>query len=67
LAEGKGIPVDLVETYQWLSVAAKKGDKAAKAELADLTKKLSQNQLRQGQERDAAFSRQSVGKPALVK
>jgi hypothetical protein len=66
-AEGQGTPADLVEAYQWLSVAAKKGDKAAKAELTGLTKKLSQNQLRQGQERASAFSRQSAGKPALVK
>jgi hypothetical protein len=66
-AQGQGTPVDLVEAYQWLSVASKKGDKAAKAELAGLAKKLSQNQLRQGQERAAAFSRQSVGKSALVK
>ena len=66
-ALGQGTPVDLVEAYQWLSVAAGKGDKAAKEELAALTKKLSPNQLRQGQERAAAFSRQSAGKPALVR
>jgi hypothetical protein len=66
-AEGQGTPADLVEAYHWLSVAAEKGDKAAKAELAGLTRKLSQQQLRQGQERAAAFSRQSAGKPALVK
>src|ERR1035441_9862644 len=63
----RGTPVDVVEAYQWLSVAAKQGDKAAKAELADLTKKLTQEQLRQGQERAAAFSRQSSSKPAFVK
>ena len=66
-AEGQGTPVDLVEAYQWLSVAAEKGDKAAKEELVGLTKTLSQQQLRQGQERAAAFSRQSANKPALVK
>ena len=66
-AEGQGTPVDVVEAYQWLSVAAKQGDKAAMEELADLTKKLSQEQLRQGQERAAAFSRQNAGKPALVR
>ena len=36
-------------------------------ELADLTKKLSRNQLRQGQERAAAFSRRSASKPVPVK
>jgi hypothetical protein len=66
-AQGQGTPVDVVEAYQWLSVAAKQGDKAAKAELADFTKKLTQEQLRQGQERAAAFSRQSTSKPAFVK
>jgi TPR repeat protein len=66
-AQGQGTPVDVVEAYQWLSVAAKQGDKAANKELADLTKKLTQEQLRQGQERAAAFSRQNAGKPALVK
>jgi uncharacterized protein len=60
LAQGQGTPADVIEAYQWLSVAAGKGDKAAKEELADLTKKLSQQQLRQGQERTAAFSRGSV-------
>jgi hypothetical protein len=66
-AEGQGTPVDLVEAYQWLSVAAEKGDKAAREELAGLTRKLSPNQLRHGQERASAFSRQSAGKPALVR
>jgi TPR repeat protein len=66
-AQGQGTPVDVVEAYQWLSVAAKQGDKAAKKELADLTKKLTQEQLKQGQERAAAFSRQSASKPALVR
>jgi len=66
-AQGQGTPVDAVEAYQWLSVAAKQGDKVAVEELADLAKKLTQNQLRQGQERAAAFSRQSASKPALDK
>ena len=66
-AQGHGTPVDVVEAYQWLSVAAKQGDKAAKEELADFTKKLTQEQLKQGRERAAAFSRQRDGKPALVK
>jgi TPR repeat protein len=66
-AQGQGTSVDVVEAYQWLSVAVKQGDKAAKEELADLTKKLSQEQLRQGQERAAAFSRQSASEPALVR
>jgi TPR repeat protein len=67
LAVGQGTPVDVVEAYQWLSLAAGKSDKAAREELAGLTGKLSPNQLRQGQERAAAFSRQSANKPALVK
>jgi hypothetical protein len=66
-AQGQGTPVDVVEAYQWLSVAAKQGDKVAREELADLTKKLTQNQIRQGQERAAAFSRQSARRPALDK
>ena len=66
-AQGQGTSVDVVEAYQWLSVAAKQGDKAAKEELADLTKKLTQEQLKQGQERAAAFSRQSASRPTLVK
>src|ERR1035437_2878896 len=65
-AQGQGTPVDGIEAYQWLSVAAAQGDKAAKKELADLTKKLSQEQLKQEQERAAAFSRQRAGKPVLV-
>jgi hypothetical protein len=56
----------VVQAYQWLSVAAGKGDKAAKEELAGLTKKLSQGQLKRGREKAAAFSRQSASEPALV-
>ena len=67
LAQGQGTPVDQVEAYQWLRVAAEKGDKAAKEDLADLTRKLTQEQLKQGQERAAAFSRQSAGRPAPAK
>ena len=66
-AQGQGTSVDVVEAYQWLSVAAKQGEKAAMEELADLTKKLTQEQLKQGQERAAAFSRQSGSRPTLVK
>jgi hypothetical protein len=67
LAQGQGTPVAVVEAYQWLSVAAGQGDKAAKQELDGLAPKLSQQQLKQGQKRAAAFSRQSAGQPALVK
>ena len=66
-AQGQGTPVDVVEAYQWLCVAAEQGDKVAKEELADLTNKLSQAQLRQGQERAIAFSKQNARKPALAK
>ncbi len=67
LAQGQGTPVDVIEAYQWLSVAAEQGDKAAQEELAGLTKKLTQEQLKQGRERAAAFSRHSASKPPLVK
>ena len=46
-AQGLGTSVDLVEACKWLRLAAEKGDKAAKEELAGLTKKPSQSQLRQ--------------------
>jgi TPR repeat protein len=64
---GEGMPKDLTKALQWFRKAAEKGDKAAREELAGLTRKLSPNQLRQGQERAAAFSRQSANKSALVK
>jgi hypothetical protein len=66
LAQGQGTPVKVVEAYQWLSVAAGKGDKAAQQELDGLTQKLSQQQLKRGRERAAAFSRQSAGKAPPV-
>jgi uncharacterized protein len=65
-AQGEGTPVDMVEAYKWLSIASGKGDKAAKQELDALTKTLSQDQLRQGRERAAVFSRQGGSNPALL-
>ena len=66
LAQGQGTPVKVVEAYQWLSVAAEKGDQAAKQELDGFAKKLSRGQLKRGSERAAAFSRQSAGKAPPV-
>lgn len=46
-AQGLGTSVDVVEACKWLRLAAEKGDQAAKDELAGLTRKPSQPQLRQ--------------------
>ncbi|MGA2657102.1 MAG: hypothetical protein ABSH34_06240 [Verrucomicrobiota bacterium] len=60
LSEGRGVRRDEVEAYKWLSLAAEKADKAAAQLLAKLGSRLSKAQVRRGQARAAAFSRQGA-------
>jgi TPR repeat protein len=55
-AEGDGVPQDPVEAYKWLSLAAAQGIADATEARNALQKKLTREQIKEGQRRVDAFA-----------
>jgi hypothetical protein len=62
--EGSGVKPDLVEAYQWLSLAAARGVQDAATTLVDLKKKMTRDQLAEGERRAKAFVVKKSAPPA---
>jgi len=54
--DGQVVPQDLVEAYKWFSLAARQGEQSAEIAKANLTAKLSQEQLVEATKRISSFS-----------
>jgi TPR repeat protein len=48
-AEGKGVPKDDVTAYMWLNLASAQGYPLAMPEKSDLTKRMTREQIAEGQ------------------
>ena len=62
--QGRGVPMDVVEGYKWLNIAATEGDTNAISQRDALQSKMTREQIAEGQRRSGDFLARKPKGPA---